>query len=95
MTTETLLEPPATDADLATFYLVVLSHALDDYPLRAFDSRHDAEQFANSCEWNPPASMLESLDLPDANTPVCVAVWVFEKGVPVSRDIVRSHESVV
>lgn len=74
-------------------YLVVLSHTLDEIPLRLFGDIDEAFAFARAASWDVPEEMLRVLELPDCNTPCVIAIWSFKDGVPHGRVIVRDYES--
>jgi len=73
-------------------YLVMLSHSLDDIPLRLFADRDEAFEFAESIGWELPLTIQKILELPDCGTPCVIAVWAYRDGEPVSRVIVRDWE---
>lgn len=74
-------------------YLVNLSHAMDDVPMRLCDSVEEAFAVAKALSWDVPAEMLQRLELPECSTPCCITVTTFQGGVPISRVIVRDYDS--
>ena len=78
-----------------TQYLVSLCHAMDDVPMGLFDDMDDAFIYAKDMEWEVPAEMLRRLELPACSTPCVITVTTFQNGLPVSRVVVRDHDSEV
>ncbi len=74
-------------------YLVVLSHSLDDVPIRLLDDSDEAIKFAEDTDWKMMGTPLSgTLDLPDMNTPANVNVVTFRDGIPCSRVIVKEYD---
>ena len=73
-------------------YMVVLSHGLDDMPMRLLYDRDEAFEYANSLHWMPSVDYLNRLELPDCSTPCVITVWTFRNGEPVSRVVVRNYD---
>jgi hypothetical protein len=72
-------------------YLVVLSHNLDDFPIKLFTDRDEAFNHANSISWMPPEDVVRVLELPTSH-PCVISVWVFRNDVPAGRVIVREFD---
>lgn len=73
-------------------YLVVLSHTMDEIPLRLCDDSDEAFEFARAASWEVPEGMGRILELPDCNTPCVISIWAFKDGVPHGRVIVRDYD---
>ena len=73
-------------------YLVVLSHGMDDMPIRLLADRDAAFELANKIDWEPPEHVMRLLELPDCNPPCVICVYTFRDGEPISRVIVRCYD---
>lgn len=74
-------------------YLVVLSHTMDDIPIRLFKDRDEALDFADDLPWEAPADLLQRLERPDCSTPCNVSIVLFnDEGIPISQVIVKEYE---
>lgn len=73
-------------------YLIVVSHRLDDFPVRLEFDRDAAFKFAESVPWDVTEEVVRRLELPGANSPCCVSIVTYRNGDPVSRVIVRDFD---
>jgi hypothetical protein len=73
-------------------HLVILSHTMDDIPVRLFTEYSQAAEFAAEMDWDVPARVLNKFDWPNCSTPCCISIATFRNGVPFSRTIVREFE---
>lgn len=73
-------------------YAVFLCHSMDDVPLRLFDDRDAAFDFAKTAGWDPPETMMKVMQLPKISTPTCITIVTFRDGEPISRVVVRAFE---
>lgn len=74
-------------------YLVILSHTMDDIPIRLFEDRDEALAFADGLPWEAPSDLMQRLELPDCSTPASVTIVVFNnEGLPISRVIVKEYD---
>lgn len=73
-------------------YLVNLCHSMDDIPMRIFEDVNEAFDYAKTVDWAVPDELYKRLELPACSTPVCVTVTTFQRGVPISRVVVRDIE---
>lgn len=78
-------------------YLVILSHGMDDVPIRLFDDRDEAFAFAETMSWDVPEELTQRLELPDCDTPCTITITTFADGSPISNVVVRDafEEGVV
>ncbi len=74
-------------------YLVVLSHTMDDLPIRLFSDRAEAEKFAGKVEVMPEETeRIRALFRAARTMPLCVSIVTFRGGVPQKRDVVKSFD---
>ena len=73
-------------------YLIVVSHTLDDFPVRLEFDQEAAFEFASTVPWRIPDQVAQRLELPGANTPCCVSIITYKDGDPISRVIVREFD---
>ena len=70
-------------------FLVVLRHAMDDLPIRLFETMDDAVAFARRVKGTPTARIRRVFEC-DGSTPCSVAVVEFSApGDPVRMDTVK------
>lgn len=77
---------------MKTMYLVELSHSMDDFPVRLFEDKTKALQFAQKMEWMPSTGLLDGLGRGGAASPVCVTLVTLRRGVPVKSELVKLFE---
>ena len=74
-------------------YLIVVSHRIDEFPLRLEFDRDEAFDYAESVPWEIPDALARLLELPEAkHAPCIVSIITYRNGDPVSRVIVRDFD---
>jgi hypothetical protein len=74
-------------------YLVVLRHAMDDYPIRLFADRDEAFAFAETADWLPDET-IRRLFNGGGKSPSCFFVVEFKGGQPCDREVLDREASV-
>lgn len=70
-------------------YLVMLSCAMDDFPLLLTNNEHDAVRVALCSSGAVTKALLDVFDSTGAGTPICTKVLQFSNGLPISVRIVK------
>lgn len=70
-------------------FLVVLSHTMDDLPIRLCGTKKQAEKVANETS-EMPADEIRRVFSTDCSTPCNVSIVTYRKGHPVDCEVVKN-----
>lgn len=70
-------------------FLVVLSHSMDDFPIRLCSAREHAVMVAKATSWDLTDEQMNAFGR-DASSPCVIAIVEFKDGLPQGWDVIRN-----